>query len=278
MNYVNKNDLQPGDVLLCGGGGSISYWICLLDGGPYSHAAFYQGEHIVHATLSGIKAAPLTSLSEENFVDVYRFDKDGHHFGDEGYPVEPVVAVGDRFAAEAPKYATDHLLLLAVLVATRKIKSKYKVILRIVFDNLFSLIAKMLDKGEKPMVCSELVFRCFDEAAPEEKYTLKIKGSGYQCTHEANGELTKDALLEVVEAETGLTEKSLSAEELQIEAEFEEAKNKFMQIFLEAHGEEVPTDEDVLMANFEKIVATWVTPSDLKNSPSLVKVGRLLWD
>lgn len=78
------------------------------------------------------------------------------------------------------RYAYEQILLLALLCVTRKVEPSaiFSRLVRAVLDkaaSYFSNIAAGITGGE-PMICSEFVFRCYDEAdpRPEDPYSLQI--------------------------------------------------------------------------------------------------------
>ena len=256
MNKKNKKislkDLKKGDVLLCKGKGWLSDLIELFDGGTYSHAAIFDGKQVVQATLHGVVRESINSLKEELFVDVYRFDKDNHSLGDKGWPSEPVIKEADKIASEGLKYATDHLFLLAILALTRKIPLSdiEKKIVRVVLDHATELLFKAMDKGKTPMVCSEVVYRSFKQAIPENKYKLEIEGVLFETLR--------------------LTEKEDFAKD-----ELYDSKKNFYEAWKKARiGEQNP---EISLKSIDPAVAACVTPHDLETSETLCKIGRLVF-
>jgi hypothetical protein len=260
MDNLNFKDLHPGDILLCKGEGWISDLIVLLDGGPYSHSALYvgiiNGEHsVIQATGSGIKCSPLSMLQEEIYTDVYRFNKNNHKIGDNDYPFDPIYKVANAYVAAGTKYAYDHLLILAILGATHEIPldPTAKKLLRIVLDNAADFIFKLLDEGKTPMVCSELVYRCFDEADSSKKYQFGV--SELKMTDILKN--TNDFLNNQSNAV------DMDIDLLNSKKNFIEAWNKAKQA----------NNDNAFLSN--NPVAACVTPSDIKNSGDLNIVGRL---
>ena len=113
---IALSKLQPGDVLLSRGLGDLSDLICEVDGGSYSHAALWDGERAIEATLGGVHANPIEhALRSQRYVDVYRFHREGGWLGTEGWPAEPVVEQARRLVGG--RFAYADLLLAAVVVA-----------------------------------------------------------------------------------------------------------------------------------------------------------------
>lgn len=261
LEKIRMDQLQPGDILLCRGTGWLSHTICFLDGGSYCHAAFFDGKELVQATLHGIVRESVESLKNEKFVDVFRFNKDHHSLGELDWPAEPVVARAEEIAGMGLKYATDHLVLMAFLVVTRRVPliSFEKKILRTVIDHATELIAKMIDHGKTPMICSEVVYRCYAEAKPEEKYQLKVEGTFSSTLNELYQPLPTDPQL-VTLAQVGEEENE----------KFEDSKKRFIETWMKAEGS--------MTTGNGNVVSMWVTPRDLETSPDLKKVGRLSFE
>ncbi|AKL96297.1 hypothetical protein CACET_c28520 [Clostridium aceticum] len=264
MKNIKFDDLHHGDVLLCRGEGWLSDLIVLFDGGIYSHAALYAGKednihYVIHATKKGMLKMELALLSSETFTDVFRFNKNSHKLGDEGYPYEPVISIGQHYVDEKTKYAFDHLILLALLGITRKIPLDVtsKKIMRSILDNATAYIFEMLDKGTTPMVCSELVYRCFDEADLEKKYQLGIE----TLTIEDLKDTLKKEVLKIKDSDEIAQE--LDKELMEAKEKFVEAWSKVKQGENTIHG--LPLDP----------ASACVTPKDLEKSPDLQKIGRL---
>ncbi len=268
MKEINLTNLQPCDVLLCRGEGLFSDMIVLLDGGTYSHAALYAGKidgkhYVIQATGRGIVCDPIQKIQCETFVDVFRFNKDEHKLGEENYPYKPILDVGQAYVESHVKYANDHLLLLAILGVTREIPldSFSKKVLRKVLDNATDLIFKLLDKGIRPMVCSELVYRCFDEADGNEKYQLSI--SAFTLNELIRN--SKEELVEISKVDNTLDEN--------VDIELKESKERFLEAY-----RKVKESENLHMNSIADPVASCVSPKDFENSKDLIGVGRLSFD
>jgi len=265
MEKINLRNIQPCDVLLCRGEGLFSDMIVLLDGGTYSHAALYAGKiddkhYVIQATDRGIVCDPIEKIQCETFVDVFRFNKDEHKLGEENYPYKPILDVGQAYVDAHVKYANDHLILLAILAVTRDIPldSFSKKLLRDVLDHAADLIFKQLDKGVMPMVCSELVYRCFDEADDNKKYQLSISA----LTLNQLIKNSKEESIQVCNVENTL--------EQNVDIELKKAKERF----LEAYNR-VKETENSLIDSITDPVASCVSPKDFEDSKDLIKVGRL---
>lgn len=268
MEKINLSDLQPCDVLLCRGEGKFSDMIVLLDGGTYSHAALYagkiNGKHcVIQATGRGIVCDPIEKLKEAVFVDVFRFNKNGHKLGDANYLSTPILEIGQAYVESHIKYAFDHLIMLALLGITRDIPLKYswKKQLRIALDHAADFLFKLLDKGIRPMVCTEIVYRCFDEADENKKYQLSISALKLSEFSKKSKEVTKDL---------SMMENTVDSE---IDLELQKSKKRFLEAYSKVKEKENP-----LMSSNTDMISSCVFPKDFENSKDLIKIGRLNFD
>ena len=177
MTTLTQTDLKPGDVLLYHGESRIGRMIQKFDGKTVNHAGLYLGHGEVGEALGEgvIKQSLATSIAGDQ-VFVYRL---------KAMPADmsPVLAVADTIIAEGHKYAYNAILLLALLATTRKISLSpvLSVLLRGILDKAASFLADISLGKKEPMICSEFVFRCYDEALPTpvDAYTLEIAGRTY---------------------------------------------------------------------------------------------------
>jgi hypothetical protein len=166
---MNQTDLKPCDVLLYQRKGLIPYLIEKLDGGPYCHAAFWDGENVNEMLANGIVVQPLASSINKATVDVFRFNK----------PIvlcqDAVLNIDRNIVIQKDAYAYDEILLLAFLGASRQINLDLfeAMLLREVLDRAASMLVN--NGSKKPMICSEFVYRCFAEAIPAGIFELAVR-------------------------------------------------------------------------------------------------------
>ncbi|MCM1989951.1 hypothetical protein [Oceanirhabdus seepicola] len=264
MEKINLSSLQPCDVLLCRGEGLFSDMIVLLDGGTYSHAALYagkiDGKHcIMQATGRGIVCDPIEKIKEETFVDVLRFNKDKHKLGEANYPYKPILEIGQAYVDSHVKYAYDHLIILALLTITRDIPldSFSKKLLRGILDQAADFIFKQLDKGVVPMVCSEIVYRCYDEADNNKKYQLSIS----DLTLNKFSKHSQEVKVEGFAIENTMDD---------LDRDFKKSEERFLEAYYKKKEK-----ENKLKGTFTDMVDSCVSPKDLEDSKELTKIGRL---
>ncbi|MEL7640958.1 MAG: hypothetical protein AAGU21_15075 [Solidesulfovibrio sp.] len=177
MAMIETKDLKAGDVLLFRGDSLLGRLIRFFDGKPVNHAGLYLGNGQVGEALGqGVVKTDLAESIKGDHVFAYRLKATPPG-------MEPVLAVADTVLAEGHRYAYEGILLLALLATTRKITLTpvLSVLLRGILDKAASFLANLTAQGQQPMICSEFVFRSYDEAlpAPVDAYTLEILGRAY---------------------------------------------------------------------------------------------------
>ncbi len=120
----------------------------------------------------GVVRRPLdTSVAGSEWVLVRRLK-------DTPRDMQPVLHRTQWYVDQTNRYAYEQILLLAFLCLTRKVKFTPILdrLLRSVLDNAAALLNRLSDNGREPMICSELVYRSYDEALPENSdiYSLRI--------------------------------------------------------------------------------------------------------
>jgi hypothetical protein len=167
-------DVQPGDVLLFHGKGFISWAIRLFDGTEVNHAAIALGAgQLAEAGGHGLqqRAVP-AAMGDGEYMLVHRLQATND--------LKPVIAKANTFLTEGHLYAYQQIVLLAFLGLTRRIPLPRlaRRLVRSALDHATSAVVDLLPIGASWMICSEYVYRCFDEAtnARPDPYTLAIGG------------------------------------------------------------------------------------------------------
>jgi hypothetical protein len=172
---IPSRQLVAADVLLYHGTGWLAKAIRFFDGTDVNHAAILlEPDRVGEALGNGLEARTLSvSFAEDEWVIARRLKS-------QVATMKPVLDRGEAFLAEGHRYAYEQLLLLAFLGLTRKLTPNpaLRLLLRSVLDRGAALLEKLVSLGRQPMICSEFVFRCYDEALPdaEDVYTLAING------------------------------------------------------------------------------------------------------
>lgn len=170
---IELASLRPADVLLYQGTGWLARLIRLFDGTDFNHAGLFLGDGSVAEALAPgvIRKALGPSIAGRVKVLSRRLKQDVPS-------LDPVVQRALRIVDEGHRYAYEQLLLLAFLGLTRKLKTTpiLRTLLRKVLDRAASAATGIIGAGKQPMICSEFVYRCYDEALPEaaDIYSLAV--------------------------------------------------------------------------------------------------------
>lgn len=158
---------QPADVLLYRGTSIFAKLIIFWDRSHYSHAGLAlgrqaNGQPAVGEALvkEGVIARGLdVSIADSTEVQARRLAA--------GLP-DPsrVLAVAETYLAQHNRYAIENIFMLVILCLVRKIHVNpvLDALLRKLFDGMARLLVDPLHGGKQPMICSEFVFRCYQEA------------------------------------------------------------------------------------------------------------------
>ena len=153
--------LVQGDILLYRSRSLVGRAIRLFDGSPVNHAGLYLGNDRVGEALAGglVNQAFDESLSGNEWVTYHRLT-----------PVRasmwPVVARAGHYLQRRERYAYEQLLLLAVLSIGRRVPVNRVLawLVRRVLDTAADLLLSLGPTRGEPLICSEFVHRCFEEA------------------------------------------------------------------------------------------------------------------
>jgi hypothetical protein len=173
-SVVTVSDLLPADVLLYKGTSFVSRAIQFFDGTDHSHASLYLGdEQVGEAAARGLVRNSIhTSTHGNEWVDVYRLK-------DRPPDVSPVLEKATEYLDQGNRYGYEQLVLLAFLTLTRKLKATptLRTIIRHTLDAAAAVLTRYLSQDREPMICSEFVYRAYDEALPEidDPFSLRIR-------------------------------------------------------------------------------------------------------
>jgi hypothetical protein len=268
---VSPAQLQAGDVLLMQGDSLISDFIRIFDQGQYSHAAIFDGHNVVEMLAQGTTVRSLEeSVVDTRFVDVYRFvGSDGTPLGSPGLERQPVLDRIQHYVDAGEQYGYEQILLLALLCATRReaqenLTPVQALILRRILDSAAEVVATMIHAGHTPMICSELVYKCYTEAGS--RYAILVRGADLPAAAPLG------ALESLAPGRAAAAPAAQSA--------FQEEASRFLLNYAVAKRHNVAAREFATAATPAAIVAAsavadFVTPHDLETSPSLQLAGTL---
>ena len=171
---VNVSDLLPADVLLYSGSSPLAKAIQFFDGTDLNHAGLYLGgDHVGEAVASGLVRNEIhDSVHGADWVDVYRLK-------DRPPDMSQVLDKANEYLDQGNRYGYEQLLLLAFLTLTRRIKATpvLRTLIRHTLDAAAAVLARQMSQNREPMICSEFVYRAYDEALPEidDPFSLRIR-------------------------------------------------------------------------------------------------------
>jgi hypothetical protein len=164
--------VKPGDVLLFHGRGFVSWAIRKFDGTDVNHAAISLGDgKLGEAAGRGLQTADLSEAFQKNdFTIIKRL---------EGKSLDEVVGIANGYIEMHRPYAYQQIVLLAILASTRQIPLPAigRRFIRSALDHAAAALNAFLDRdGNRSMICSEFVYRCYEEApgGPPPPYHLGV--------------------------------------------------------------------------------------------------------
>jgi hypothetical protein len=273
MALIPKNQLQVCDILLYKGEGVLSHLIRLFDGGSYSHTSIYLGNNeVLEAIDGGISRRTVDISVGSTHVDVFRFVSDsGQRIGPAPGNLSevPVAARAAYYDQNRQRYAYEQLLLLAFLAATRRLPlvgwiPGLGLLLRSFLDPAAKLLAQIIAAGKEPMICSELVYRCYEEAG-QPVYQIKIRGADILKAASLAAAPTL-AQASAFNAGSSLAEAQVLREQQDVQM----AAREFLSAYTLAKNANNPAGTVTALA-----VPDFVTPRDLEKSPNLILLGEL---
>lgn len=313
---LTVSDLEPGDVLLFRGNELLCRTTHWFDKSFTNHGALYVGraedffplteeekkaglgseQHILmEAVGKGLVMVPLaksTSLVSDDLAVVRRLRTKIEAQKDDSktpVPMNPVIETGRRYYLKKEQYAISHMVFLFVLLPARKLteKSKFGRLVRTVTDMFFEGVLRIMHPCKEPMICSEFVFRCYNEAVPQigDPYAISVfdvaPGSGESDAGLFGGIKKRTRAIsgnvKAYLAETGETShvcvkwrKGRKAKHIH-HMHSHEATGRTLQG--ERHHVTEEELKDVLLG-----VSDFVTPGDLERCDDLVTVGILRWN
>lgn len=177
MPVISQPDLRKGDVLLYRSNSLIARWICSIDGSEVSHAGLYLGDGMVGEALivenPGLNANPIAmSFAGSEGIIVRRLRN-------ADLPIEPVIACARNYLEAGNRYAHGQLLLAACICLARNVSRENALqrwVMKTVMQKATDFLRYWQRQGREPMICSEFVFRAYDEAdpRPDDDYSLRI--------------------------------------------------------------------------------------------------------
>jgi len=194
-------DLEVGDVLLFSAekGSFISWAITFLTDAPVSHAAMYYGEKnekasIIEETPPAVAINPAVDRFVDRTITVRRLNS--------GASLAPVIAAAEKYCNASDPYDNAGLYMVGAILLYKKFTPSslvQKVVIKILKKLTATLDAYINSHkypGQQPMVCSQFVAQCYEDAGAQ--YTLDFQGALLQGVR---GESLIDQAVAVVAAD-----------------------------------------------------------------------------
>ena len=161
MKIITPNTLQQGDVLLYHGNHHLSKIIRFLDQSNYNHCAIYDKDNYVYEAVYG---GVVRRTLEESVKDSQATKVNVLRLNTAPRDMEKVLDKIKCFS-KTTKYSVSQLLLLAFFLLMQKMFSNTLLcFLWGVFGVVcMDVLERLFDKKDKGFMCSELVYRCFNE-------------------------------------------------------------------------------------------------------------------
>ena len=172
--FTGVDSLSAGDILLYRTNSLFGRAILRLDETEVSHAALFLGDEVAEAlTREGLVQRSIQkSIEGCPWVAVMRVQP-------QPGSMTPVWDVAQKYLDQGNRYGYEQILLLAVICLTRRHDLGNPLLRRMAIAAMgkaVDLIDYLFAEGKEPMICSEFVFRTYDEARPEpdDPYSLEI--------------------------------------------------------------------------------------------------------
>lgn len=285
LEPIRKRELRPGDVLLSYGQEPLSRMIRFLGGGSYSHAALWDGTHIVETSTDDVTLVPLRCATEgQRYVDIYRWqtlEEPVRVLGSAGYESAPVARYGTGIGTVGLGFANDEAVMLGLIVTLSDLSGNLllRQAVRVALSLLADWIHDRIAPDHRAMICTETVCTAFWEADPAtRRYAVHIDLGGSRE-------------IDVLQAIAPPTLHGILGP---AEEEADELRRMAATLFLQASGQEAafraraaavtpmlmgiggpPPGPGLREVGGPLAPLGCVTPHDLQHSPNLQPVGRL---
>lgn len=241
---MDIKDLKRGDVVLFSAekGSFISWAITYLSDAPVSHAALFYDEQeqtIIEETPPRVAVNPAAKRFQGRTITARRFSADPLP------SLAPVTAAAQHYLNDEAPYADSDLYLIGMLLIYRKFTPdilQQRVITRLLKKATLAL-SEMLDKrkhpGQTPMVCSQFVAQCYQDAGAA--YELKFRHARLEADRLDAGRSLLDQVADQVRV---LDAAALDAAVNQEALPSAEALCEELHVVMEGAGQAEQTDVD----------------------------------
>lgn len=172
-NLISRQALFGGDILFYRGTGWLSEAICFFDDTPYSHASLHINNNtVIEAIAKGVVKTNIdTSMVDSDYVAIMR------HHNRQDLDMTPVISKASDYLGK--RYACEQLVLLALICIGRKIllNNPFAMFINGLLERATTEILKITQGDREALICSELVYRAYDETiiGHGDRYTIYLK-------------------------------------------------------------------------------------------------------
>ncbi|HET9473003.1 MAG TPA: hypothetical protein VFO82_03865 [Steroidobacteraceae bacterium] len=255
--------LREADVVLSRGIGTLSDIIVGLDGGTYSHAAFYDGEMFIQAMKKGVsRTEPVGIPGEQEFLDDFRFHTlDGRILGHGANEVTPQPVTDEATRMIGLEFDYGALVQALRMLHVRRNApaawdDRWAAVLR---NEMAAYRRDKHDPNETKLTCTELVTRAFwnaTQSGTNRDYAIWVQ---YQRPKPAD--FRSDEYDRVLDESA----RFLADEDPQFSVDAAAMSHDFPDTLK-------PGD---VIAGSPRLQAQFVTPYDLEHSSSMTGLGRI---
>ena len=166
--YIRQTDgsrmiLEPLDILAFHAHSFVAKGIQICTDSKYNHVGLYCGNgRIFHAIYPNIIIQRIEEAWEDSdkFIDVYRYqNKDGRTLTFQQR--DKLIETANEYVKQGNRYAVEALFILAIVTELRKDTGYLG---RKLIEKSFQKINDAFEKGKEPVICSELIYRIFEES------------------------------------------------------------------------------------------------------------------
>jgi len=194
---ITINNLKEGDILLFEGKGLLSRKISKYDGSDYSHSGIYAGRGMVYEAITGgVMKNTLKESCKHNKslkISVRRLIIKPTN-------MQPVLDRAAFYEKNGNGFAQSQIAILGAIMIARghRITEASALYIDKILQNAAVELFNFTKRNKEPLICSELVYRCYNEALPdfEDPYTLHLVSGSTTPLNKTN--INKDSFISAV--------------------------------------------------------------------------------
>ncbi len=163
---MDVKDLQPGDILLYTPTDCCGKIIAWMTNSHVCHAALYLGYgYVAEEVGSGLRRFSVEESCRQRTMYIRRFQPQKD--------MRPVTDIAETYLKKGEGYGNKDIAALALILLSKGLFPPFAVEL---MKAIAAFLLNIPDKeGKTPMICSQFVYVCFEEAVPAHTYKLIIE-------------------------------------------------------------------------------------------------------